>query len=241
LEDLLESQQNTWNMRVQKIESDKNDLLDKKEKIFSHEVENMKLQFLEEKEQLKENVNKLSTEKEQITQENLKLRDQIISERLEERKEIKLLKDQMRSDKQEAIRELEKKVKCISEVKVEVEERMRNQSLRLNDTLEDNMKLTVEMDKNELKQREMEQLLQQHDSDIKASVSEMEQKLLKKEEEILTKNNKLHSATKKIESDHKRWTALEKQLKCEINEQKSSLNKSNARLKEKDEMLKKIR
>ena len=60
-------------MKVQKIELDKNNMLDKKEKIFSHEVENMKLQFIEEKEQLKEIVNKLSKEKEHITQENRKL------------------------------------------------------------------------------------------------------------------------------------------------------------------------
>ena len=73
LEDLLESQQSTWSMKVQKIESDKNNMLDKKEKIFSHEVENMKLQFIEGKEQLKEIVNELSKEKEHITQENRKL------------------------------------------------------------------------------------------------------------------------------------------------------------------------
>ena len=60
---------------------------------------------------------------------------------------------------------------------------MRNQSIRLNDTLEDNMKLKVEFEKNELKQREMERLLQQRDFDIKAAVSGMERKLLKKEEE----------------------------------------------------------
>ena len=80
LEDLLESQQNLWSIKVQKIESERKDMFDKKEKLFSHEVENLKLQFIEEKEQLKENVNELSTEKEQIIQENLKLRDQIISE-----------------------------------------------------------------------------------------------------------------------------------------------------------------
>ena len=62
-------------MKLPKIESDKNDMFNKKEKIFSHEVENLKLQFVKEKEQLKENVNQLSKEKEQITQENLKLRD----------------------------------------------------------------------------------------------------------------------------------------------------------------------
>ena len=84
-------------------------------------------------------------------------------------------------------------------------------------------------------------MLQQHDFDIKAAVSGMEQKLLKKEEEILTKNNKLHSATKKMESDQKSWTALDQKLRCEIKELKSSLNKSNGRLKEKDHMLKMIR
>ena len=108
----------------------------------------------------------------------------------------------MKTDKQEAVRELENKVKCILEVKVEVEERMRNQSIRLNDTLEDNMKLKVEMEKKWLKQKETEQLLQQHDFDIKAAVGGMEQKLLNKEEEILIKNNKLRSAAKKMESDH---------------------------------------
>ena len=46
----MESQRNTWIMKVQKIESDKNDLFDKKEKIFANEVENLKLQFTEEKE-----------------------------------------------------------------------------------------------------------------------------------------------------------------------------------------------
>ena len=51
LEDLLESQRNAWSMKVQKIESDKNDLYDKKEEIFVNEVENLKLQFIEEKEQ----------------------------------------------------------------------------------------------------------------------------------------------------------------------------------------------
>ena len=214
-------------MKVQKIESDKNDLFDKKEKIFSHEVENLKLQFIEEKEQLKENLNELSKEKEQIIQENLKLRDQVISERLEERKVIILLKTQMKTDKQKAIRVLENKLKCISEVKVEVEERMRRQSVRLNDTLEDNMKLKVELEKN--------------DFDIKAAASGMEQKLMKKEEEILTKNNKLHSVTKKMESEHKSWTALEKNLRFEIKELKSSLNKSNVTLREKDETLKRIR
>ena len=66
----------------------------------------------------------------------------------------------MRTDKQETIRELDNKVKCIAEVKVEVEEKMRNQSLRLNETLEDNMKLKVEIEKNEIKQRDTEQLLQ---------------------------------------------------------------------------------
>jgi hypothetical protein len=228
-------------MKVRKIESDKNDLIDKTEKIFTHEVENLKLQFIEEKEQLQENVNELSKEREQIIQENSKLRDQIISERLEERKEITLLKDQMKTDKQEAIRELENKIKCISEVKVEVDDRMRNQSARLNDTLEDNMKLKVELEKNELKQRELEQMIQEHDFDIKAAVSGMEQKILKKEEEILTKNNKLHSAKKKMESDKKSWTALEKRLRCEIKELKSYLDKNNVRLKEKDQMLKRIR
>ena len=213
-------------MKVQKIESDKNDMFDKKEKVFAHEVENMKLKFSEEKEQLNENVDDLSKEKERIIQENLKLRDQLISERLEERKAITLLKDQMKTDKKEAIRELENKVKCIYEVKVEVEDKLRKQSVRLNDTLEDNMKLKVELEKNELKQREMEQMLQQHEFDIKAAVSGMEQKLLKKEEEILTKNNKLHLLTKRMESDHKSWSALKK---------------SNVILKEKDEMLKSIR
>ena len=53
-------------------------MFDKKEKLFSHEVENLKLQFIEEKEQLKENVNELSKEREQIIQENMNLRDQII-------------------------------------------------------------------------------------------------------------------------------------------------------------------
>ena len=62
----MESQQNTWSMKVQKIESDKNDMFDKKEKVFAHEVENLKLQFIEEKEQLQENVNELSKEKDQI-------------------------------------------------------------------------------------------------------------------------------------------------------------------------------
>ena len=137
----MESQQNTWSMKVQKIESDKNDMFDKKEKVFAHEVENMKLKFSEEKEQLNENVDDLSKEKERIIQENLKLRDQLISERLEERKAITLLKDQMKTDKQDAIRELENKVKCISKVKVEVKDKIWKQSVRLNDTFEDNLKL----------------------------------------------------------------------------------------------------
>jgi hypothetical protein len=170
LEDLLESQRNTWKVKVQKIESDKNNMFNKKEKIFSHQVENLKLQFIDEKGQLVENVNKLSKEREQIIQENLKLRDQIISERLGERKEITLLKDQMKADKQEAVRQLENKVKCITEVKVEVEERLQNQSVRLNGTLEDNMKKKVKMEKNELKQMEMEQLLQQSDFEVSGRV-----------------------------------------------------------------------
>ena len=119
--------------------------------------------------------------------------------------------------------------------------RIRNQSVRLNDTLEDNLKLKVELEKNELKQREMEHLLQQHDLDIKAAISGMEQKILKKEEEILTKNNKLHSMTKKMESDHKSWTALQKILRCEIKELKSYLIKTNCKLREKDETLQRIR
>ena len=38
-------------------------MFEKEEKIFSHEVENLKLQFIEEKEQLFEDVNELSKEK----------------------------------------------------------------------------------------------------------------------------------------------------------------------------------
>ena len=38
-----------------------------------------RVQFIEEKEQLKENVNELSTKKLQISQENQKLKDQMIS------------------------------------------------------------------------------------------------------------------------------------------------------------------
>ena len=83
-------------------------------------------------------------------------------------------------------------------MKLEVDERLRKQSVRLNDTLEDNMKLNIELEKHELKQSEMEQLLQKQYFDVKSAMSGLEQKLLKKEEEILTKNNKLHSATKKI-------------------------------------------
>ena len=90
---------------------------------------------------------------------------------------------------------------------------MQKQSVRLNYTLEDNMKLKVELEKNELKQREMEQLIHQHDFDIKSAVTGMEQKLLKKEEEILTKNNKLHSTTNKMESDQKSSTALENKFR----------------------------
>ena len=61
---------------------------------------------------------------------------------------------------------------------------MKIQSIRLNESLEDNLKVKVEIEKNELKQREMEQLLQQCDFDIKAAASGMEQTLPKKEEEI---------------------------------------------------------
>ena len=58
---------------------------------------------------------------------------------------------------------------------MEVQNRMRKQSVRLNDTLEETMKLKVELEKNELKQREMEQLIQQHDLYMKSAVSGMEQ------------------------------------------------------------------
>ena len=237
----METKQNTWNKKFQKLECDKTDLIDRKEKIFSHEIENLKLQFVEEKEQLKDNVNQLSKEKEQISEENQKLRDQIIAERQTKRKEAALLKEQTKEDNLEIIRGFENKVECLSEVKKEVDEQLRKQSLRLNDTLEDNMKLKVGLEKTELKQSEMEQLLQQRDFDIKAAVCGLEEKLLKKEEEILTKNNKLHSATKKMKSDHKNWIASEKKMKCEIKQLKSSLNKCNARVKEKDEILKRIR
>ena len=198
LEDLLESKQNTWNKKFQKLEWDKTDLIDRKEKIFSHEIENIKLQFVEEKEQLKDNVNQLAKEKEQISEENQKLRDQNISERQTERKEAALQKEQTKEDKLEIIRGFENKMECLSEVKMEVDEQLRKQSVRLNDTLEENMKLKVGLKKTELKQSEMEMLLQQRDFDIKVSVSGLEQKLLKKEQEIFTKNDKLHSATKVI-------------------------------------------
>ena len=226
---------------MQKIEFEKNDIIDKKEKIFSQEVENLKLQYFEEKEQLQESINKLSEGKEEAIQENLKLRDQILSDRFEERKEFILLKEQMNAEKMESTRELENKIKCISEVKLEIDERLKKQSVRLNDTLEDKMRLKVEIEKLELKQSEMDQLLQQRDFDIKSAVSGMEQKLLKKEEEILIKNNKLHSTTKQMESDHKNWNGLEKKLRSEIKELKSTLKNSNARLKEKDETLKRMR
>ena len=198
LEDLLETKQNTWNKKFQKLEWDKTDLIDRKEKIFSHEIENIKLQFVEEKEQLKDNVNQLAKEKEQISEENQKLRDQNISERQTERKEAALQKEQTKEDKLEIIRGFENKMECLSEVKMEVDEQLRKQSVRLNDTLEENMKLKVGLKKTELKQSEMEMLLQQRDFDIKVSVSGLEQKLLKKEQEIFTKNDKLHSATKVI-------------------------------------------
>ena len=48
----------------QKNESEKNYMFDKKEMIYSHEVENLKLHFIEEKEQLKESVNDISKERE---------------------------------------------------------------------------------------------------------------------------------------------------------------------------------
>ena len=51
-------------MKMQKIESEKNVMFDKKEMIYSHEVENLKLQFIEENEQLKESVNDISKERE---------------------------------------------------------------------------------------------------------------------------------------------------------------------------------
>ena len=167
----MESQENIWNKEFQKIECDKNDNIHKKEKIFAQEVENMKLQFIEEKEQLKESANELSKENEQNTKENLKLRDHIISVRQEERNKIALLKEQMKKAKEESIRELENKIKCISEVKLEVDERLRKQSVRLNDAIEDNMKLNIELEKHELKQSEMEQLLQKQDFDVKSAVS----------------------------------------------------------------------
>ena len=79
--------------------------------------------------------------------------------------------------------------------------------------MEDNMKLKVEIKKNELKQREMEQLLQ-HDFVMKAAVAR-------------SKNKFLQRIIKKMESDHKNWTAHEKMLRCELKELKSSQNKSN--------------
>ena len=68
----------------------------------------------------------------------------------------------MKTDKKEAVRELENKVNGITEVKIEIQERLKNQSIRLYDTLEDNMKLKVELEKTELKQSEKKQLLKQH-------------------------------------------------------------------------------
>ena len=241
MEDLVENQQFSWNKKLHKIECDKNDIIEKKEKIFSDEVENLNLQFVEEKEEWKESVHELSKEKEQMLKENLKLKDQIISERQEERKESARLKDQMEENKLKVIQEFENKVKCFSEVKMEIDEQLRKQYVRLTDTLEDNMKLKVELEKAELKQSEMEQLLQQRDFVTAAAVSGLEQKLLKKEEEILVKNNKLHSATKKMESDQKHWNGLEQKLNYEIKQLKSSLNKCTVRVQEKEEILKRIR
>ena len=49
---------------MQKIEYENNEMIDKKEKIFFQEVENLKSEFVEEKQKLKESICKLSKERE---------------------------------------------------------------------------------------------------------------------------------------------------------------------------------
>ena len=83
MEEILESQRNALNKKVQKIEYEKNEMIDKQEKMFFQEVENRK---------------------------------------------FNLMKEQINAEKLKSTRALENKIKCISEVTMEVNEKFKKKT-----------------------------------------------------------------------------------------------------------------